>query len=255
MLQLALGQFAGRRVHHRDLLLARVKITSYNLHRSAPFLRALVASQRQVYSLEGADALIQSPSGGRVFLALSNLCSSPRFPERGLLSPDAVIPTEAALWPTRDLLLPLPRCLTCSPLLPPRMMGACSTLGRLEAAMKRISFCFFFLLASAALAQQPPVPEIPYRSVPDFLKLPPDLYLGEVSGVAVNSKGHVFVFSRGNTTGPAYGAAAAQLLEFDARRQVRARDRPQPLRLVVRARRARSISKTTSGSPTRARTW
>ena len=30
----------------------------------------------------------------------------------------------------------------------------------------------------------------------------------------MNSKGHVFVFSRGNTTGPAYGAAAAQLLEF-----------------------------------------
>jgi streptogramin lyase len=30
----------------------------------------------------------------------------------------------------------------------------------------------------------------------------------------VNSKGHVFVFSRGNSTGPAYGATAAQLLEF-----------------------------------------
>jgi DNA-binding beta-propeller fold protein YncE len=41
------------------------------------------------------------------------------------------------------------------------------------------------------------------------------LYLGEVAGVAVNSLGHVFVFSRGHTTGPAYGAAAAQLLEFD----------------------------------------
>jgi hypothetical protein len=52
--------------------------------------------------------------------------------------------------------------------------------------------------------------------VPDFLKLPNDVYLGEVSGVAVNSKGHVFVFSRGNTAGPAYGAAAAQLLEFAA---------------------------------------
>jgi len=60
------------------------------------------------------------------------------------------------------------------------------------------------------------VPEIPYRSVPDFLKLPADLYFGEVAGVAVNSKGHVFVFSRGNTGGPAYGAAAAELLEFGA---------------------------------------
>src|SRR5215831_1848045 len=65
-------------------------------------------------------------------------------------------------------------------------------------------------------AQQTPVPEIHYRSVPDFLHLPDDLYFGEVAGVAVNSKGHIFVFSRGNTTGPAYGAAAAQLLEFSA---------------------------------------
>src|SRR4030081_502766 len=75
-------------------------------------------------------------------------------------------------------------------------------------------FLILFLLAASLSAQQPPVPEIRYRSVPDFLKLPPDLYFGEVAGVAVNSKGHVFVFSRGNTTGPAYGATAAQLLEF-----------------------------------------
>jgi sugar lactone lactonase YvrE len=63
------------------------------------------------------------------------------------------------------------------------------------------------------MAQQP-VPEIPFESIPDPLKLPSDLYFGEATGVAVNSKGHVFVFSRGNTTGPAYAASAAQLLEF-----------------------------------------
>ena len=35
-------------------------------------------------------------------------------------------------------------------------------------------------------------------------------------GVAVNSKGHVFVYSRGGSSaGPAYGNAASQLLEFD----------------------------------------
>ena len=56
--------------------------------------------------------------------------------------------------------------------------------------------------------------EISFDSVPNFLKLPPDLYLGEASGVAVNSKKHVFVFNRGNSTGPAYAATAAQLLEF-----------------------------------------
>lgn len=76
------------------------------------------------------------------------------------------------------------------------------------------SLCLF--LVSALPAQQTSVPEIAYRSVPNFLKLPPDIYLGEAAGVAVNSKGHVFVFSRGNTDGPAYGARAAQLLEFDA---------------------------------------
>jgi len=58
------------------------------------------------------------------------------------------------------------------------------------------------------------VTEIPYESVPNFLKLPPDLYLGEASGVAINSKHNIFVFSRGNTTGPAYAATAAQILEF-----------------------------------------
>ena len=60
-----------------------------------------------------------------------------------------------------------------------------------------------------------PVSEIKFDSVPDFFKFPTDLHLGEASGVAVNSKKHIFVFSRGNTTGPAYGATAAQILEFD----------------------------------------
>src|SRR5277367_5151164 len=68
---------------------------------------------------------------------------------------------------------------------------------------------------SPVLAQQQTPPVIAFDSVPNPLKLPENMYLGEVSGIAVNSKGHVFVLSRGNTTGPAYAAAAAQLLEFD----------------------------------------
>jgi DNA-binding beta-propeller fold protein YncE len=75
-------------------------------------------------------------------------------------------------------------------------------------------FAIFFLFTNSLSAQQSQVLEIHYHFVPDFLKLPADLHLGEAVGVAVNSKGHIFVFSRGNTTGPAYGAAAAQLLEF-----------------------------------------
>jgi sugar lactone lactonase YvrE len=70
------------------------------------------------------------------------------------------------------------------------------------------------LMAGAAAGQQP-APEIPYDGSVDFLKLPDNVYFGEVAGVAVNSKGHVFVFSRGGTVGPAFGAAAAQLFEFD----------------------------------------
>jgi len=70
------------------------------------------------------------------------------------------------------------------------------------------------VLVCTPLFAQQAVPVIAFDSVPNVLKLPKDLYLGEVSGVAVNSKGHIFVLSRGNTTGPAYAAAASQLLEF-----------------------------------------
>src|SRR5712664_1249705 len=78
--------------------------------------------------------------------------------------------------------------------------------------MKRSIFFLALFVASPALAQQPP--EIRYVADPNFLKLPPDIHLGESVGVAGNSKGHIFVFSRGNSTGPAYGASAAQLLQF-----------------------------------------
>jgi NHL repeat-containing protein len=50
------------------------------------------------------------------------------------------------------------------------------------------------------------VPEIPYDSVPNFLKLPAGEYLGEAVGVATNSKGHTFVYHRSATT---------RLFEFD----------------------------------------
>ena len=49
-------------------------------------------------------------------------------------------------------------------------------------------------------------PDLPYDSVPNFLKLPQNLYLGEGIGVARNSKGHVFVFTRSGET---------RLFEFD----------------------------------------
>src|SRR3974390_974717 len=66
------------------------------------------------------------------------------------------------------------------------------------------------LSVGPALAQQKAkaqnVPEIPYTSVPNFLKLPPGEYLGESVAVATNSKGHIFVYHR---------SANTRLFEFD----------------------------------------
>jgi hypothetical protein len=79
--------------------------------------------------------------------------------------------------------------------------------------MKRVLIAAALALAPvAALCQAPQ--EIPFEGT-DALSPPADMHLGEVAGVAFDPKTtHLFVFQRGNTTGPAYGAAAAQLLEF-----------------------------------------
>jgi hypothetical protein len=51
------------------------------------------------------------------------------------------------------------------------------------------------------------VPEIGFQSAPEFLKLPTGLYLGEGIGVARNSKGHVFVYTR--------SGESSRLFQFD----------------------------------------
>src|ERR1700688_757678 len=90
----------------------------------------------------------------------------------------------------------------------------------MEVSMRRFCFAVSLILFSIQLqfAQGPGanpallkakaqnVPEIPYEAVPNFLKLPPNLYFGESIGVATNSKGHVFVYDRGHET---------RLFEFD----------------------------------------
>ena len=52
----------------------------------------------------------------------------------------------------------------------------------------------------------------------DPLKLPPGMNLGEVLSVAVNSKGTIVVLNHPGSaaSGPLYGNATTQLLEFDA---------------------------------------
>src|SRR5215471_19600588 len=60
-----------------------------------------------------------------------------------------------------------------------------------------------FAQAKATIAG---VPDIPFTSVPNFLKLPAGESLGESVAVATNSKGHIFVYHRRDTT---------RLFEFD----------------------------------------
>jgi DNA-binding beta-propeller fold protein YncE len=82
--------------------------------------------------------------------------------------------------------------------------------------MKRVVIGLMMLLAASVARAQQAVPEIPFDSVPNLFKLPADLNFGEDAGVALNSKGHIFVYTRSNSaTGSAYGGSASQLLEFD----------------------------------------
>ena len=82
--------------------------------------------------------------------------------------------------------------------------------------MKKIVTALAALIVAVTSAHAQNVPQIPVESVPDFFRLPAGMNFGEVPAVAVNSRGHVFVFSRSSPTGggPAYGIHAAQLFEF-----------------------------------------
>src|SRR5262249_7719103 len=112
--------------------------------------------------------------------------------------------------------------------LPPSLrQGFIASFRNAQATRRRNMLHRWFLALSLALtasasgvagprpAQAEDVPQIAYESVPNVLKMPPDMHIGEAAGVAVNSKGHIFVYSRnGSGTGPAYGNAASQLFEF-----------------------------------------
>lgn len=79
------------------------------------------------------------------------------------------------------------------------------------------------LSAGSFVSAQLVIPEIPYDSVPNFLKMPDDIHLGEAVGVATNSKGNIFVYTRtgspmitiGTERVFARGNGAARLFEFD----------------------------------------
>lgn len=74
----------------------------------------------------------------------------------------------------------------------------------LRVAIALCGLCLPAFAQTKAKAQN--VPEISYESAPNFIKLPPNLFLGEGIGVATNSKGHIFVYTRSQAT---------RLFEFD----------------------------------------
>ena len=91
--------------------------------------------------------------------------------------------------------------------------------------MQRITIAVIIIISLAfvpAIAQQidnSDAPEIPFVSVPNYLKYSPEMNLGETLAVAENSKGHLLVLNHPGsaTTGPLFGNATTQLLEFDDR--------------------------------------
>lgn len=77
------------------------------------------------------------------------------------------------------------------------------------------------LIAGVPAYAQKDAPEIKFDSVPNALQLPAGLYLGEVAGVATNSRGDIFVYTRTGhptvTIGTArpFAHGGSRLFEFD----------------------------------------
>src|SRR5881296_175658 len=62
--------------------------------------------------------------------------------------------------------------------------------------MKTRSILLAIGIATGVSLAAQSAPDIAYDANADFLTLPKDTYLGEVAGVATNSRGHVFVYTR-----------------------------------------------------------
>jgi DNA-binding beta-propeller fold protein YncE len=71
------------------------------------------------------------------------------------------------------------------------------------------------LVVAPHLALAQAVPEIRFDANIDPLTLPAGMNFGEVVGISLNSKKHVFVFTRTGERSTVHGASASQLFEFD----------------------------------------
>src|SRR5260370_27013147 len=65
------------------------------------------------------------------------------------------------------------------------------------------------LLFASSLCAQSEIPEIPYDSAPNLLKLPEHIHMGEAVGVATNSKGNIFVYTRTGSSDATLGGSRA----------------------------------------------
>src|SRR3979411_1133140 len=88
--------------------------------------------------------------------------------------------------------------------------------------MRRLVHLAIAITACAApLVAQSTAPEIAYDANADLLKFPENIHLGEAAGVATNSKGHIFVYSRTGASHATVGTsrtfykAGSRLFEFD----------------------------------------
>ena len=82
--------------------------------------------------------------------------------------------------------------------------------------MKSFAAVLLLGIIPGIVAAQSSVPEIRFDANIEPLKLPPTMHFGEVVGIAMNSRRHVFVFSRTGVRSTVHGASASQLFEFDA---------------------------------------
>ena len=113
------------------------------------------------------------------------------------------------------------------------MRHSAHSLGTLLTIATVVAGCAWIALRddaiSTAVAQAPAttkpapaprsdVPILQYDIAPSFLKNSADMNFGEVLGVAVNSKGNVVVLNHPGSasSGPLYGNATTQILEFDS---------------------------------------
>src|SRR5215467_13788269 len=87
--------------------------------------------------------------------------------------------------------------------------------------MTRLISALFTAALSAGITANAQAPEIRYDSVPNALQLPANIYLGEVGGVATNSRGDIFVYTRTGhptiTLGTArpFAHGGSRLFQFD----------------------------------------